>query len=64
MYIILDEDMVNQINNENWAEYLDTQSMKNKILGMSNVKKKQALYTKHFGIKEEPSDEYLTKLVF
>lgn len=61
---MIDADTVNQINNENWAEYLDTQSMKNKILGMHNIQKKQKVYTELFGKKEEPSDEYLTGLVF
>lgn len=45
---MIDEDMVRDINNESYAEYLDTQSMKNKILGMQNVERKQKEWNKHF----------------
>lgn len=45
---MIDEDMVNTINNENYAEYLDTQSMKNKILGIQNGERKQKEWNKHF----------------
>lgn len=42
------EDDVNVINNESYAEYLDTQSMKNKILNIKNEVRKQELWNKLF----------------
>lgn len=56
---MLDADMVNEINNESYAEYMDTQSMKNKILGMSNTKRKQEEWSKLFTPQTQPDDSYI-----
>lgn len=62
--MIYDPDMVNTINNESYAEYLETQAMKNKILGISNTKRKQEEWNRYFGMKTEQDDSYLTGEVF
>lgn len=50
---------INTINAEEKAYQIWERETKNRILAVTNPERRQALWTKLFGIKEEPDDSYL-----
>lgn len=61
---MLEPDEVNLQNKLSYAEYLETQALKNKILAMSNSQKKQLKWNNYFGEKLETDDSYLMGNVY
>lgn len=50
---------INTINAEEKAYQLWERETKNRILAITNPERRQALWTKLFGVKEELDDSYL-----
>ena len=56
---MIDAEDVNEINTENYVQEQEERVLKNKILNMSNTKKKQEQWLQFFGITQAQDDSYL-----
>lgn len=56
---MLTPELINETNDENYAEYLDTQKKKNQILAMSDPQKKAKKWRELFPQAEVTSDDWM-----
>ena len=56
---MLDLDTINQDNHVAFRIRQEEMKIKNRILAMPDIKKKQALWSKYFVPLEEPSDDWM-----
>lgn len=59
-----DEDMVNTINAEDQKQYIEERHEKNRILAISNAKRKAEQWQKYFPTLTERNDDYLLGNVY
>ena len=59
-----DPDTINQENTINYRIRLEEREIKNKILALSNTKKKQEVWSRYFIPRLIPDDSYLKSNIF
>jgi len=59
-----DPDTINQENTINYRIRLEEREIKNKILALSNTKKKQEVWSRYFIPRSIPDDSYLRGNIF